>query len=101
MPMDLRQAAREFYEGIALRGAFPSWDLGGGGPGRCDTGVDAARRLGAAPGPVGATSRVVAVGGGAVASRASSSTDRGLMATEVGGLCTMGGPFGKRSGCAA
>ena len=32
---------------------------------------------------------------------ASSSRDRGLMATEAGGLRTMGGPFGKRSGAAA
>jgi len=32
---------------------------------------------------------------------APASTDSGLMATEVGGLRTAGGPFGKRSGCAA
>ncbi len=36
----------------------------------------------------------------AAASWAVSSMDSGLMATEVGGLRTMGGPFGKRSGCA-
>jgi len=93
MPTGLRQGAREFYEGIASREGFRSVYLVGGGS------SGTAPMAGAGSEPVAwrvAAVRVVVAG-----SRASSSTDRGLMATEVGGLRTLGGPFGKRSECCA
>ena len=93
MPTGLRQAGRESYEGIALRGAFRLWAPTGRDRGGRSTAEGAAAGSGAA--------LVVPVCGGAAASEAASSTDSGLMATEAGGLRTTGGPFGKRSGCAA
>lgn len=41
---------------------------------------------------------LAAASGAAEALRAASSMERGLMATEAGGLRATGGPFGKRSG---
>jgi hypothetical protein len=97
MPTDLRQPARESYEGIALRGAF--WIRHPGGRGR--GGRDTALTAGASTGSGDAAWRVADVCEDAVVSPAWSSTDRGLMATEAGGLRTTGGPLGKRSGCSA
>ena len=85
--MTLRQLAREFYEGIAspselrilpaLRERRVGRELiAGGATTSCD----------AAPAASG--------------SMVASSTESGLMATDSGGRRTMGGPFGKRSGCA-
>ena len=93
MPTSLRQVAREFYEGIAPRGA--SWIRDLDRRGRRDAAAGAAMTLESAAGVV------VRVSGGAQASRGAASTDNGLIATEAGGLRTTGGPFGKRSGCAA
>ena len=83
---------REFYEGIALSNGLRILpDL-----------RERARRVGREQIAGGATTscEVTAAGSGA-ASLVGSSTDSGLMATESGGLRTMGGPFGKRSGWAA
>ena len=84
MPTTLRQPAREFYEGIALTGgsAWRGRDLADG----------------AAPPE---TASLVTGGRSCAAVSLSSTMDSGLMATELGGLRTTGGPFGKRSGCAA
>lgn len=92
MPTGLRQATREFYEGIALAGT--SWISDLRRRRRRGTAVGAAVLMGAA-------AVVVHVSGAALGSRAAASTESGLMATDVGGLRTTGGPFGKRSGCAA
>lgn len=46
-------------------------------------------------------SSLVTEGRSCAAVSLSSTMDSGLMATELGGLRTTGGPFGKRSGCAA
>lgn len=89
MPPGLRQAGRESYEWIAQRGAFRLSDVSGRG------------RAAAGVAPGSGASLVVPVCVDAAASPAASSTDSGLMATAAGGLRTAGGPFGKRSGCAA
>jgi len=81
MPTGLRQAAREFYEGIAATGVFRT------------------RALGVLAG--GATTSAAPAALGVTGSTGAAWTDSGLMATEAGGLRTTGGPFGKRSGCAA
>ena len=90
MPTGLRQATGEFYEGIAATGVVRIR-------------ISRARGRAAVLGGSGVTSFEAVQGatGVAASSVASEPTDRGLMATELGGRRTTGGPFGKRSGCAA
>src|SRR5271163_1501045 len=81
MPTGLRQLAREFYVGTA----------------------GAASRIPFARGESRGARATISFEGTvafAAGSDAASSTDNGLIATDVGGRRTMGAPLGNRSGCA-